>query len=950
MLPLPRPVRSTLVLVSAALASPAPAGIDAAPAPAPREPGGGALIEGSLPNGFRHALLAHPNAADGISLRLIVRAGSLDERDDERGYAHFVEHMAFNGTRHYPAGKLVEFFQQLGMTFGGHTTAITSYTHTLYRIDLPASQAALLPAALRILRDFADGILFEPAEVRRERRVMLSELSARGDDDYQTALQLVTFYHEGSAIAVRPPGGDPAIVKRASAARLRAFYERCYRPSRMTLLAVGDLSPQAFAALTADNFETLAGRGADVAPAALSEPPPLGLRGRVLNRAKARAASVVVATHARRSADTPTEWDKTLAEVVVLAMLDRRLDECRAKNQEQFGFSNVGRSHAVDGAFDRQTLELHSRIGDWTAAVRALETELRRAREQGFSNSEIEEATAIIQTQLRTTRDEFDGETPTERGARVAASLVAHRRWRSPADVLAAAEDFIARFTPSLAAEALRRLFPEDRLHLVLTLPQGVPVAGSALVDAWRQSAAQPLAESSPAAQDVLVFKYTDFGPSGAVAEHRIEPEVAVHAVRFANGVRLSLRPSTSEPRMFRLTARLGSGLLDLPRDRPGLGLLAATLVGSSDLNRHTYEEFGRLIGLRGIEGGVHLGNGEFTESFSGPVESLPFALQCLTAFASDLKLDPSRHSQALSLYGSQHGSTFGASRSYMNAESVYQLAGADPRLQFPPRQVVEKYPFEQVAEWIRQHWLNGPLEIGLTGDFKVEDTIAIAAATVGTLPPRTVPPHVADATGLTLREKPLRKLSVQRLPDQAATVRVLWPAPAAADTRLYRTLWLAARVLEDRLRKVLREERGATYSPRVIVSRSVVAPAFATVIAEFTCPPKKAEAISKRIIGMADTLARKGISPGEFARLREPLIASATEALRKNEWWMEHVLPYAQSHPRVIAEARSLVATCIEISRDEANRAAADHLRSAKASVCGVVPGNPPSMKQKKR
>ena len=204
---------------------------------------------GRLANGLRYALLPNHTPPGQVSMRLLVRAGSLQEQDDEPGYAHFVEHMAFRGTRGFPADEKIKFMQALGMGFGPHVNAETTFTHTLYKLDLPENSAATLASGLRILRDYADGLVFDPAEMDRERGVVLSEALARHNTDQDRDIARFELFFAGTIIPQRWPIGTETSIKRARPAGLRSFYDAWYRPERMVVVAAGDIDPAALAPL-----------------------------------------------------------------------------------------------------------------------------------------------------------------------------------------------------------------------------------------------------------------------------------------------------------------------------------------------------------------------------------------------------------------------------------------------------------------------------------------------------------------------------------------------------------------------------------------------------------------------------------------------------------------------------------------------------------------------------
>ncbi len=429
---------------------------DPAPPSAPVE--SSTLQCGALPNGFRYAFLPRTREPGRVSLRLVVQAGSLDERDDESGYAHFVEHMAFNGTRHFPAGKLVLLFERLGLAWGANVNAATSFTSTIYRLDLPAGHAG----------------------------------------------------HLG-------------------------------------------------------------------------------------------------------------------------------------------------------------------------------ENELRRAREQGFGADEVKESAAALVARLRAEVAEFDGRTTDQVANDVAVMLAAGRTWQDPAAWPVLAESLLPEFTPELAAATLRETLPDERLHLVLFRASPPEGGAGAVLAAYRASAARPLPAAAPKAGDELQFRYGDFGPPGAVAEHRTEADLGLELLRFANGVRLNLRASTTEPQRFKIKARPGRGPADIPRLQPGINLLAFALMVKSDLGRHTREELRRLTALHAVEGSWSFDNNEFIIQLSGPSSALPFALQTLAASVSDVKLDAAKYPDALRLYPAITAPWLNSAAGGVKVETFFRMSGDDPRFRMPP-------------------------------------------------------------------------------------------------------------------------------------------------------------------------------------------------------------------------------------------------------------------------
>src|SRR4051795_3127277 len=224
-----------------------------------------AVKTGTLPNGLKYYVRRNSRPANRVLLRLAVKTGSLDEADDQQGLAHMVEHMAFNGSAHFKPGELVSYFESTGARLGPHVNAYTSFEETVYMLDLPSDKTEIVDKGLIAMADFAGGLTLDPAEIDKERGVVIEEWrGGLGAGSRVRDKQIpVLYYH--SRYAEPLPIGKPEILRNFTPDRLRAFYETFYRPDRMAIVAVGDMDPQALEAAGKGAFGTLK------APAA---PPP----------------------------------------------------------------------------------------------------------------------------------------------------------------------------------------------------------------------------------------------------------------------------------------------------------------------------------------------------------------------------------------------------------------------------------------------------------------------------------------------------------------------------------------------------------------------------------------------------------------------------------------------------------------------------------------------------
>src|SRR5215471_9001693 len=215
------------------------------------------VLVGTLPNGPRYYVRANAKPAHRAELRLVVKAGSVLEDDDQQGMAHFVEHMEFEGTRHFPKQGLVDFLSSLGLGIGPDANAETSYDDTQYTLRIPTDQPGVLDRALLVLEDWAHGATFDQSGIDRERGIVLAEWRLHLDADQRTQDKVIGAQLAGSRYADRPPIGKPDIIEHAQREQLMRFYHDWYRPDLMAVIVVGDVDRDAVAAMIKEHFASL---------------------------------------------------------------------------------------------------------------------------------------------------------------------------------------------------------------------------------------------------------------------------------------------------------------------------------------------------------------------------------------------------------------------------------------------------------------------------------------------------------------------------------------------------------------------------------------------------------------------------------------------------------------------------------------------------------------------
>jgi zinc protease len=222
--------------------------------PIPLDP---AVRYGILDNGLEYYIRVNNKPEKRAELRLVVDAGSVLESDPQRGLAHFVEHMAFNGTKNFKKQELVNYLERIGMRFGPDLNAYTSFDETVYILQVPTDDATIVDTGFRILRDWASEISFEADEVDKERGVVIEEWRLGRNAQGRIRDKQIPLIFHGSQYAVRLPIGAKEVLEKAPASELQSFYRNWYRPDLTAVVAVGDFDPDRIEALIKQNFGSI---------------------------------------------------------------------------------------------------------------------------------------------------------------------------------------------------------------------------------------------------------------------------------------------------------------------------------------------------------------------------------------------------------------------------------------------------------------------------------------------------------------------------------------------------------------------------------------------------------------------------------------------------------------------------------------------------------------------
>jgi zinc protease len=890
---------------------------------------------GTLPNGMKYAIMRNATPKGTASVRLQFAFGSIGESEEERGLAHFIEHMAFNGTTHVPEGEMIKMLQRQGLAFGPDTNAFTGFDTTTYVLELPQADAQHVDTAMFLFREVASEVKFDQNAIDHERGVILGEERQRDSYQLHQAVHLLGFEFPKAPYANRLPIGLDAVIKNASSNSLRNLYQRYYRPETATLVFVGDADPAEIEAKIVKAFADWKPVGPVGAPLArgqvdLARPAQYSA---FADPAVPTSVNYAVMRPWKDPADTMAERRHDMLQAIALRLFNRRLQ----KLAETSGSSILGGSMSAEEERDAAlvtSLGVVAKDGAWRDALATAEQEIRRAMQYGFTPAEFRTEITNVLGGIHTAAEEADTR-PNSALANAILSVTGRERFVVSPKVM----------EPQFAAMVKSATLPEVDAAFREVWTGSAPLIN---VNTKQEVTTQQIAAAFDASRTVALaapkdnaaqaFAYDSFGAPGAAVEDKRIADLDVRTVRFANNVRLNLKKTSFEQGRVRFLVRLGDGLLDLPKNEPGLASLMTMTSTAGGLKKHSLEELRDLLAGKIISVGALVVDDAFVSTGVTTPEDLALQMKVSAAYL----LDPGFRAEAASQWANflpVLEKQFDAQpEAVASVRLPILLANGDERFGVPTEAVLSKRNFDEAKAALAPIIASAPIEITIVGDFDEDAAIKAVAASFGALPTRKLKDSIgADVRKATFRPDRKPILLTHEGPQDKAIVDSVWPTTDDSNFRKVIGMQLLKDVLNIMLTESVREKLGDSYGVDVGSDMSNIFKGFGYLSAAAVVAPAKADEVQRAIEQAAAELRNKPISDDLMARARNPEIERADKALRDNGYWLG-ALSKAQSDPGKLDRIRQRKAVLQSITPTDLQKLARKYLRPNRVQQVRII------------
>ena len=846
-------------------------------------------ITGTLPNGLKYFILENPRPENRAHLALVVNAGSVLERDDERGFAHFVEHLAFNDTARFPKLELIEYLRSLGMRFGADANAYTSYDETVYHFDVPVENNGgvkrIPEKALAILDDWTYAVSFLPEDVVSESRVVLEEHRTRlGAMDRVRKVTLPILF-AGSAYAGREPIGLPDIIENATSRQVRDFYNRWYTSGNMALVFVGDFDGGTLEAELAHHFNMPSAQEPVNRPLYELPPPKNGnFHIEIISDPELTTCEFMIYFKQKPGAPRGSlaYYRETIIDYLIDSMLTMRFEEAELNPQaaatEYWG--GVWRWSTNTRFYSMGT---QPKTGGAEAALRELLLEKEAMRRYAFTESELERAKANLLSYMEEQLSEKD-----RRDSRsYIRGFTSHfLHGEDMADIeweMNAVTSLLPGIRLKEISSAVKNYFAANDCVVFLIAPQAEEenLPSKERIKAIFNETAK--AKILKRKQESLSGELLDRLPApGTISDESVDSETDALILVLSNGAKVILKETANKNNEVILYAMASGGTNNAPEEETVSVKLASEMLAASGLGPYSRTELINKLAGKQVSASFWAAANYRGFQGSSTTKDLKTLFEMLYLFFAAPKLDESAAAAMVDQYRTNLAHQDDDPQNVFSRELSKIIYNNHPLYKPLEAGDMDKVSLEQAFEFIKKCINPGDYTFVFTGNFDINEMRELSARYIASIP-NAAPMNTWRNPGITRPEKAER--IIYKGKDERGMVYLAWFASASAefDEEKNQIAAVLSEYLDIVLTDDIREKLGGVYSISADASVSTIPIGEYWLSVFFQCNPSRAEELIAAVKERITEIYTKPLNQDTFNKSKEALLMGYENSVQRN-------------------------------------------------------------------
>jgi len=859
----------------------------------PLEPG---IKTGKLDNGFTYFIRKNTEPQRRAVLYLVVKAGSVLETERQRGLAHFMEHMSFNGTKNYPKNTLVDYLEKNGVRFGSDLNAYTAFDETVYQLPVPTDNALFVNNCLKIMRDWATEATLDQDEINKERGVVLEEKRLGKGLRERLHDKIFPFEVNGSRYASRLPIGTDSVLNHFRRADILSFYKTWYRPDLQALIVVGDVDiPQ-----TEGQIRKIF--------ANLTNPKPEKVRtnftARLLNKSRFLVVTDPELTETNlelsfKTTELPQgtreDYRNSLLRDLCLRLLGERLSDFSKTPGAPVLDITAGRDPIVKG-LEATKIRFTAKNGDLKSGFSYVYRALLQALRFGFTDDEIDRAKTVILDNMRTLVREKDRQS----SGKLTEELKRHFTTGEPVPGIVYEERLVREMLPKFNSVAilqeLKRLLNNTNRDIVLTAPDSkmAQLPSEQDINSWINTIEkeQLIAYVSKITSTALL---TDNPVAGKIVGEEHNDALGTTTWALANGAKVILKPTPfkNDEIIFHVFSPGGYSLYsteELESAQNAAGMMSGFGLGVHDAfslpkllsGKHAYLTPYVSSRWEGFRGGSNKAD-------------LETALQLLYLSFTAPRTDSSMFREFIGRSEQRIANRNHDPESVLQDSITAVFSNYSPRRTPPNLEKLSQITLEGVSRIYKERFADASdFTFVFTGSFSEQAIRPLVERYIASLPAKGRREEAADE-GVHLPEGIVNKTFYGGKADKAS-VMLVYHGDYHATQKIAESLEALRAIVQLRMTQRLRENEGGAYSPGVSMQLDHFKGDRYAMIIGFGCAPQNANHLINAASDEIERLITGGVTPQEMEKYRTEAIRQVELDKESNKYWLDGIVGKLQN------------------------------------------------------
>lgn len=859
-------------------------------APIPVDP---SVKVGKLSNGLTYYIRRNPKPEKKVELRLAVNAGSVQENDSQRGLAHFMEHMGFNGSKHFPKNELVDFLQKTGVDFGADLNAYTSFDETVYILSLPADDPTIIDKGFLVLEDWAFNNLLDKDEVEKERGVVLEESRLSKGSWERMSRQYFPKLLNGSKYAQRLPIGTDEVLKTFKYETLKKFYTEWYRPNLMAVMVVGDIDPADAEKKIIAHFGKFTNPpGAPARPSIIPIKPRTVPEALVITDDEATNTTIQIYNYVKQATPVKTwaAYRQNIVQGLVSSLISQRLAELTQKENPPFIFANTSYSEFIRGYNSFSSFAVLGE-GSVQNALDALMEETNRARKFGFLQTELDRAKASLLNGAERAYNERD---KSESGTLIwqyvsnflqgSAIPGAENRYR-----------FLQQVLPGISLKEINALASQmpgtNNAFAMIQAPSSVKSKlpdNSGLLKGLVAANNKPV---TPYQEKALATELLPKTPTpGQTTASTTNEKLGTTDITLSNGITITLKPTNYKNDEVLMDAWRWGGFQNGPLADKQNAKYAAMLVQQMGAGTFSPTDLRKFLAGKSVNVSPYINDHEEGIEGSSSVKDFETFLQLVNLYMTTPRKDASLFNSYVSKQKASLKFIMQDPEAYF-ADTVGRVAyNNNPWNDVVPRaEDFDKINLDRSFDIYKERFGNVyGMHFTFVGKLDPKTVTPLLEKYLGSLPSSPKENAFKD-NGIRMVQGP-RTIAVQKGKESQSFINLMFEGEAddSRESRLKLAALLEA--INIRITEKLREEMSGIYGGGLYGSIEKRPYVHYKIVANIPCGPENVQKLTDSLIAIIKSVQEKGVEQKDLNKVKETWKKQYEVGLQNNSYWLSQL------------------------------------------------------------